>query len=58
MTQPNLPLAEVIAAQQDTIDELTAAVARHERSITQLHAALIEHGITIDLSPEPDGREE
>lgn len=55
MNQPNLPLNDVLAAQQDTLEELTAAVARHEHTIAQLHAALVEHGITIDLSPDGDG---
>ncbi|WP_190824777.1 hypothetical protein [Saccharopolyspora pogona] len=49
-----IPISDLLTAQQDTIEDLTAAVARHERQITQLITALTQAGIPI-----PDlGREE
>lgn len=50
MSQPHVPVGDLLATQQDTIDELTATVARHERRLEQLQAALAAHGIHLDDS--------
>lgn len=48
MSQPHVPVNDLLASQQDTIDELTATVARHERRLDQLRAALVQHGVAVD----------
>ncbi|MFC7344939.1 hypothetical protein [Saccharopolyspora griseoalba] len=46
-------LQDTIAEQQDTIDELTASVARHEKQIAALTAAMRQAGMTVpDLDRE------
>lgn len=50
MSQPHVPVGDLLATQQDTIDELNETVARHERRLDQLQAALAQHGITVDDS--------
>lgn len=58
MSEPHVPIKDLLASQQDTIDELTATVARHERRLDQLRAALAQHGITLDdLDDDGDNRE-
>lgn len=45
--EPVVPIGDVLAAQQDTIEELTTAVARHERVISVLMEALTQAGIDL-----------
>lgn len=58
MSQPHVPVNDLLARQQDIIDELTTTVARHERRLAQLQAALAQHGIHPDLDDgDGDGQE-
>ncbi len=54
MSQPSTH--EILAAQQDTLDELTATVARLDRTVQRLTDTLAAHGITVDLDDDPDGQ--
>ncbi len=58
MSQPHVPVNDLLATQQDIIDELTTTIARHERHLAQLQAALAQHGIHLDDNhADGDGQE-